>query len=110
MKHEIRAQFHVISETSALTLAMNELYLPAGPPLFKTRLRPVPFRRTAAAGQRDRPRGGLKNYKVKTPFLNVWPAVVNRYYIYGLPRQKAYRFLAFDSKTVGEKKEEKRRR
>ena len=46
----------------------------------------------------------MKNYKVKTPFLNVSPAVVNRYYIYGLPRQKSDRFLAFDSKTVGEKK------
>ena len=49
----------------------------------------------------------MKNYKVKTPFLNVWPAVVNRYYIYGLPRQKSDRFLAFDSKTVGEKKRKK---
>ena len=59
----------------------------------------------AVAGQRDRPRGGFeKLYKVKTPFLNVSPAVVNRYYIYGLPRQKSDRFLAFDSKTVGEKK------
>ena len=63
----------------------------------------------AAAGQRDRPQGGFeKLYKVKTPFLNVSPAVVNRYYIYGLPRQKSDRFLAFDSKTVGEKMEEKR--
>ena len=54
-------------------------------------------------------RGGVeKLYKVKTPFLNVSPAVVNRYYIYGLPRQKSDRFLAFDSKTVGEKKEEKK--
>ena len=51
--------------------------------------------------------GGFeKLYKVKTPFLNVSPAVVNRYYVYGLPRQKSDRFLAFDSKTVGEKKEE----
>ena len=50
----------------------------------------------------------MKNHKVKTPFLNVSPAVVNRYYIYGLPRQNSDRFLAFDSKTVGEKKEEKK--
>ena len=64
---------------------------------------PPPLRRRSAL----QAAGGFeKLYKVKTPFLNVSPAVVNRYYVYGLPRQKSDRFLVFDSKTVGEKKEE----
>ena len=64
-KHEIRAQFHVISKTSALTLAMNELYPPQAPRYFSLlKTRPI-------HGQ------GLRNTR-SNPFLNVFACSITQ--------------------------------